>query len=197
MESEDDMHDANEAASVEEDDNYYSGGEEDDDMYEEGGAGADYDYSDDCAAEEDDDTGDYDFIANDSEDGDDALPSRLQKSYTILKEEDIQQRQEEDITKISTVLSIPRDAACILLRRYNWSVNNVHEEWFSNEEVVRKAVGLLEKPLVKCLNYKELPVESVLRTTSATVYVQLHVLIFSVMHVGKVRPAKKHLADLK
>lgn len=44
----------------------------------------------------------------------------LQKNYTILKEEDIKQRQEEDITKISTVLSIPREAACILLRRYNW-----------------------------------------------------------------------------
>lgn len=44
----------------------------------------------------------------------------FQKSYTILKEEDIQQRQEEDVTRISTVLSISREAACILLRHYNW-----------------------------------------------------------------------------
>ncbi|KAK6145784.1 hypothetical protein DH2020_019653 [Rehmannia glutinosa] len=157
MESEDDMHDANEIASVEEEDDYYSGGEdeEEEDMDEEGEAGEDdysYDYADE---DDDDDTGDYDFIANYSDDGDDALASRSQKSFTILKEEDIEQRQEEDITKISTVLSIPREAACILLRRYNWSVNNVHEEWFANEEVVRKAVGLLEKPFVKLPNFKE------------------------------------------
>ncbi|XP_011073921.1 probable E3 ubiquitin-protein ligase ARI8 [Sesamum indicum] len=156
MESEDDMHDANEVASVEEEDDYYSGGEEEEgDMDEEGGAEDDYDYSYEYGDEEDDDTGDYDFIANYSDDGDDVLASRSQKNYTILKEEDIQQRQEEDITKISTVLSIPREAACILLRRYNWSVNNVHEEWFANEERVRKAVGILEKPLVKTTNFKE------------------------------------------
>ncbi|KAL0368663.1 UNVERIFIED_CONTAM: putative E3 ubiquitin-protein ligase ARI8 [Sesamum calycinum] len=156
MESEDDMHDANEVASVEEEDDYYSGGEEEEeDMDEEGGAEEDYDYSYDYGDEEDDDTGDYDFIANYSDDGDDVLASRSQKNYTILKEEDIQQRQEEDITKISTVLSIPREAACILLRRYNWSVNNVHEEWFADEERVRKAVGIMEIPLVKTTNFKE------------------------------------------
>ncbi|KAL1561358.1 putative E3 ubiquitin-protein ligase ari8 [Salvia divinorum] len=151
MESEDDMHDANEVASVEEDDNYYSGGEDDHDM-DEAGEGEDYGY--DYDEEEDDDAADYDFIAN-SDDGDDALVSRSQKNYTILKEEDIQRRQFEDITKISTVLSIPREAACILLRRYNWSVNNVHEEWFADEENVRRAVGILEKPVVKSPNYKE------------------------------------------
>ncbi|XP_042059188.1 probable E3 ubiquitin-protein ligase ARI7 [Salvia splendens] len=152
MESEDDMHDANEVASVEEDDNYYSGGEDDHDMDE---AGEDEDYGYDYADEkDDDDAADYDFIAN-SDDGDDALVSRSQKNYTILKEEDIQRRQFEDITKISTVLSIPREAACILLRRYNWSVNNVHEEWFADEENVRRAVGILEKPVVKSPNYKE------------------------------------------
>ncbi|KAL1535259.1 RBR-type E3 ubiquitin transferase [Salvia divinorum] len=79
----------------------------------------------------------------------------LQKNYTILKEEDIQERQFEDITKISTVLSIPREAACILLWRYNWSVNNVHEEWFADEENVRRAVGILETPAVKALNFRE------------------------------------------
>ncbi|GER41654.1 RING/U-box superfamily protein [Striga asiatica] len=154
MESEDDMHDANEVASVEEEDDYYSGGEEED-MDAEGDDEEDYGYSYDYANEEDDDTGDYDFVANYSDDDDDTLHSRSQKSYTILKEEDIQQRQEEDITKIATVLSIPRAAACILLQRYNWSVNNVHEEWFANEEAVRKAVGLLEKPLVKYQSFTE------------------------------------------
>ncbi|KAL7128117.1 hypothetical protein ABFS83_14G294500 [Erythranthe nasuta] len=149
MESEDDMHDANDVASAEEEDDYYSGGEEEEeDMDEEGEDEEDYDF-----AEEDDvDTGDYDFIANNSDD--DAIASRSQ-NYTILKEEDIRQRQEEDITTISTVLSISREAACILLRRYEWTVNNVHEAWFADEERVRKAVGILDKPLVKFTNSGE------------------------------------------
>ncbi|KAL8487403.1 hypothetical protein ACS0TY_023454 [Phlomoides rotata] len=149
MDSEDDMHDANEVASVEEED-YYSGGEEDD--MDEGEAGEEYNYA--YADEDEDDSGDYVFTANYSDD-DDALVSRSQKNYTILKDQDIHQRQAEDITKISTVLSISRESACILLRRYNWSVNDVHEKWFADEEGVRKAVGILEKPLVKSPNFKE------------------------------------------
>lgn len=43
-----------------------------------------------------------------------------QPSYTILTEADIQQHQEDDITRVSTVLSISRDDAIILLRHYNW-----------------------------------------------------------------------------
>ncbi|CAA3023341.1 probable E3 ubiquitin- ligase ARI8 [Olea europaea subsp. europaea] len=144
MESDDDMHDANDLASAEEEDDYYSGGEEEVD---------DNDYSYDQAQDEgQEDIEDFEFMANES---DDVPVSRLQKNYTILTDEDIRQRQEEDITRISTVLSISRDAACILLRRYKWSVNDVHEEWFADEERVRNAVGLLEKPLVKFSNAKE------------------------------------------
>ncbi|KAL2249421.1 UNVERIFIED_CONTAM: putative E3 ubiquitin-protein ligase ARI8 [Sesamum indicum] len=153
MESEDDMHDANEVV-VEEDDDYYSGGE-DADMGTEGEAEEEdygsYDYDD----EEDDGVG-YDFVADDSDDGDNVLVSRSQKNYTILKEEDIRQRQEEDITRISNVLSISKEAAGLLLRRYNWSVNDVHEEWFADEERVRHAVGILEKPVVKFLSVREI-----------------------------------------
>lgn len=35
------------------------------------------------------------------------------------------------------------------------SVNNVHEAWFADEEKVRKAVGIMEKPLVKFSNSVE------------------------------------------
>ncbi|CAI9761651.1 unnamed protein product [Fraxinus pennsylvanica] len=144
MESDDDMHDANDLASAEEEDDYYSGGEEEVD---------DYNYSYDEAEDEDEENiEDFEFMANES---DDVPVSRLQKNYTVLTDEDIRQRQEEDITRISTVLLISRDAACILLRRYKWSVNDVHEEWFSDEERVRKAVGILEKPLVQFSNAKE------------------------------------------
>lgn len=127
MESEDDMHDANEAESG--DDDFYSGNDSDDDY--------DYDY----------DAADYDFFANEIDDADDVIESRGQKSYTIMNEEDIRQRQEDDITRISNVLSLSREAACILLRHYNWSVNLVHEEWFADEERVRMAVGLLDHPV--------------------------------------------------
>ncbi|GAA0154249.1 ubiquitin-protein ligase [Lithospermum erythrorhizon] len=81
--------------------------------------------------------------------------SMLQKNYTVLKEEDIHQHQEDDITTISTVLSVSRVAACILLRRYNWNVSDVHEEWFNDEERVRKAVGLPDKPTIQISNVEE------------------------------------------
>lgn len=44
----------------------------------------------------------------------------LFQNFNILNEDDIQQRQEESVTQISTVLSISRVAASILLRHYNW-----------------------------------------------------------------------------
>ncbi|OVA04605.1 zinc finger protein [Macleaya cordata] len=132
MDSEDDMHDANDVDSL---DDFYSG---------------------DTGMASDDGDGDYEFIDNDTDDSDDSTSHRQQQNYTILNEEDIRQRQEEDITKISTVLSIPRVSASILLRHYNWSVSKVHDAWFADEEKVRKAVGLLERPIVQIPNIKEL-----------------------------------------
>ncbi|KAA3485608.1 putative E3 ubiquitin-protein ligase ARI7 [Gossypium australe] len=77
-------------------------------------------------------------------------------SYTVLKEADIKQRQEDDISKVSTVLSISRVDATILLRYYNWSVSKVHDEWFADEGRVRQSVGLLERPAVQVSNAREL-----------------------------------------
>nr|DAD43494.1 TPA_asm: hypothetical protein HUJ06_001724 [Nelumbo nucifera] len=122
MDSEDDMHDANDVESL---DDFYSG---------------------ETAMASDDDDADYDF--NDTDDSDDTISHRQQQNYTILSEADIRQRQEEDISMISTVLSIPRVSASILLRHYNWSVSKVHDAWFADEDKVRKAVGLLERPIV-------------------------------------------------
>lgn len=131
MDSEDDMHDANDVESVDED--FYSG---------------------ETGIESDDGDGDYDFVDNDS-DGSEDIASHRQQNYTILNENDIKVRQEEDISRVSTVLSIPRVSACILLRYYNWSVSKVHDEWFADEDRVRKAVGLLENP-VEMPNFDEL-----------------------------------------
>lgn len=111
------------------DDDFYSGGDARDDS-------------------DDDDVMDYDFIDNDSDDSDTVLAHhRSQANYSILNEADIHKCQEESITKISTVLSIPRVAAGILLRHYNWSVSKVNDEWFADEGKVRRIVGLLENPV--------------------------------------------------
>ncbi|KNA05953.1 hypothetical protein SOVF_185600 isoform B [Spinacia oleracea] len=134
MDSEDDMHDANDVESLED---FYSG---------------------DTAIDSDDAAdGDYEFIDNDSEDEyDDFTSHRNQQNYTILSEADIRQWQENDILKISTVLSISKIEASILLRHYSWSVSKVNDEWFADEEKVRNTVGLLERPVVEFPNAREM-----------------------------------------
>ncbi|XP_014521929.1 probable E3 ubiquitin-protein ligase ARI7 [Vigna radiata var. radiata] len=137
MDSEDDMHDANDIESL--DDDFYSGETED--------APMDY-YSD------------YDDVADDyfedADDSDRIESRRPEQNFTILRELDIRQRQEDDITRVSTVLSIPRVSASILLRHYSWSVSKVHDAWFADEEQVRKTVGLLDKPVFQNSNAREL-----------------------------------------
>ncbi|CAL1370448.1 unnamed protein product [Linum trigynum] len=125
MESEDDF-DMQDAAESAEDD-FYSGGDDGFDT---------------------DDADDYEFIDNDSDDSDDLVSHRHQQNYTILSEADIRRRQDDDVARISTVLSISKVAGSILLRHYNWSVSKVHDEWFADEARVRKAVGLLEALVV-------------------------------------------------
>ncbi|CAA7400457.1 unnamed protein product [Spirodela intermedia] len=120
MDSSDDLNDWNDLDL--EDDDFYGGGNSD---------------------EEDDDSG---LEENDSDDSEDVLHNRHQ-NYTILSEHDIIQLQMADISRVSQVLLISRDDACILLRHYKWSVNRVHDEWFADEKGVRKAVGLLETPM--------------------------------------------------
>ncbi|CAL0332465.1 unnamed protein product [Lupinus luteus] len=140
MDSDDDMHDANDVDSL--DDDFYSGETED--------APIDYysDYNDD-----DDDNDDNDDDYFDDGDDSDKLP---EQNFTILKESDIQQRQEDDINRVAAVLSISRVSAGILLHNYNWSVTKVHDAWFADEDLVRKTVGLLEKPVVQHSNTREL-----------------------------------------
>ncbi|KAE9593299.1 putative aminoacyltransferase, E1 ubiquitin-activating enzyme [Lupinus albus] len=101
---------------------------------------------------------DYDDDAADDyfDDTDRILSRRPQQNFTILKESDIRQRQDEDINRVATVLSISEVSASILLRHYNWSVSKVHDAWFADEDSVRKAVGLLEQPVVQCPNDEEL-----------------------------------------
>ncbi|KAK4744006.1 hypothetical protein SAY87_010318 [Trapa incisa] len=135
MDSEDGMHDANDVESLDED--FYSG--EADDYYSNDNADVDG----------------YEFVEDSDDDYDVSAVHRYQQNYTILTEEDIRKRQEDDITRVSTVLSISSNDAIILLRHYNWSVSKAHDAWF-DEAGVRKAVGLLERPIVMHHNAREL-----------------------------------------
>ncbi|KAF5196904.1 E3 ubiquitin-protein ligase arih1 [Thalictrum thalictroides] len=74
--------------------------------------------------------------------------SQLQKKYIVLSEDDIRARQEQAITEVSSMLSTSRASACIVLRHFNWDVNEVHDSWFADEEKVRKTTGWLKIPVV-------------------------------------------------
>ncbi|XP_010522193.1 PREDICTED: probable E3 ubiquitin-protein ligase ARI7 isoform X2 [Tarenaya hassleriana] len=86
----------------------------------------------------------------DEEDDDDFadFASEHQRRYAILTEEDIRKRQKDDIETVSTILSISKIEASLLLRHCRWSVTEVNEEWLSDEERVRRAVGLLDRTIV-------------------------------------------------
>ncbi|XP_026431650.1 probable E3 ubiquitin-protein ligase ARI7 [Papaver somniferum] len=109
----------------------------------------DGDYTD-CIDSEDESDSSDDGIVFGVEEDDEVVGSdkpgsdRHEKSYTVLLEEDIRQQQQKDITQVSNTLSISRVSGTILLRHYNWDVEKAHEAWFSDEEKVRKDVGLLE-----------------------------------------------------
>ncbi|XP_009340337.2 probable E3 ubiquitin-protein ligase ARI7 [Pyrus x bretschneideri] len=137
MDSEDDMHDANDVESMDDDDGFYS----------------DEDALDYYGTDEDD--ADVDF-GDDNEGIERIEASRAENNYIVLKESDIKHCQEDDITSVSAVLSISRVSSSILLRYYNWSVSKVHEAWFADEDKVRKTVGLLKKSVVQFPHSREL-----------------------------------------
>ncbi|KAF9612152.1 hypothetical protein IFM89_038340 [Coptis chinensis] len=78
------------------------------------------------------------------------------QNHTVLTEEEIKACQDEAITEVESVLSLPRDSAIVLLCEYNWRVSNVTDDWFADEDKVRKKVGLLVKPVVYYLPDKKI-----------------------------------------
>ncbi|WCJ21522.1 RING/U-box superfamily protein [Euphorbia peplus] len=91
--------------------------------------------------------GDYCFDDPNCSDHEDYLPDILdlqsEKFYTVLHEDQIKQRQNDAVTELSSVLSLPRKASTILLCSFEWSVSDVLDKWFSNEDQVRKSCGLV------------------------------------------------------
>ncbi|KAI3899259.1 hypothetical protein MKW92_035670 [Papaver armeniacum] len=63
---------------------------------------------------------------------------RQEDRYAILMQQAV-------IRQVANILSMPRVSAITLLRYYNWDVNKAQIAWFSDEETVRKDVGLLGK----------------------------------------------------
>nr|GEX92809.1 hypothetical protein [Tanacetum cinerariifolium] len=96
-----------------------------------------YASDDDCNYIDDDDT---DNIINNAP----INEVNSTKSYLILKEDDLIQRQQEEINKVTSVLSVSNDYACMLLLKYNWHVTTLHKAWFEDEVKVRESVGLLD-----------------------------------------------------
>lgn len=103
---------------------------------------------DDCIYNETDED-ENSIDENETDNGDEihdderAIISIRGKNFNVLKAEDIQNRLQDEIMKVSSVLFVPREAATILLCSYNWDVDKVNEEWFADEEKVRKASGLM------------------------------------------------------
>ncbi|KAH6815955.1 hypothetical protein C2S53_017380 [Perilla frutescens var. hirtella] len=84
------------------------------------------------------------------------------KDYTVLKEEMIKQLQENDISEVSGVLSVSRGTTCTLLLRQSWKVSSIFEDWFSDEERLRKSIGISSKKISpKPENYCKIFMENV------------------------------------
>ncbi|KAH7524037.1 hypothetical protein FEM48_Zijuj06G0075800 [Ziziphus jujuba var. spinosa] len=64
-------------------------------------------------------------------------------SYKILNEADIRQRQEDDIERVRTALSVSKASAIVLLRHFNWNFSKLCDEWFDDEDGARNKTGLL------------------------------------------------------
>ncbi|KAF0905776.1 hypothetical protein E2562_008830 [Oryza meyeriana var. granulata] len=114
------------------DEDFYTGDSDDEcDINKSGG-----DYMDEDGNDDDDDYGEQ--AVEETEDG----GSEMEKTYVVLTEDGIRARQEEDIAKVSEVLSMPPGFAAVLLRHFKWMAGRLQEEWFLDERRVRDAVGL-------------------------------------------------------
>lgn len=67
--------------------------------------------------------------------------------YTILTEETIKQLLQNDVSEVSTVLSVSRGIACSLLLHKSWNVSSILEHWFTDEEGLREAIGISRKQI--------------------------------------------------
>lgn len=61
--------------------------------------------------------------------GDETMSS-IERSYRVMKKADIQKYLRDDITLVSTTLSISTSAAAVLLHYYAWNIFKLQDAWF-------------------------------------------------------------------
>ncbi|KFK25556.1 hypothetical protein AALP_AA8G130200 [Arabis alpina] len=119
-------------------------------------------YSDDDIIITDSDSEEDNYHYTDGDDGKDSYyeeiiehdyTSNRQLGYVVLKEVDILKHQRDDIEQVSTILSISQAEAIVLLLHYRWSTSKVEDEWFTDENRVRKLVGILKEPILEYNNH--------------------------------------------
>lgn len=102
--------------------------------------GESYDYMDTDNAEADSSSEDYAFDT-----GAEVETTARKHPYVILTKADIERKRAEAIQNVIGILDISEDEASKVLRKYKWDANRVNEEWFSDMDAVRKAVGLMRE----------------------------------------------------
>ncbi|XP_074315835.1 putative E3 ubiquitin-protein ligase ARI10 [Silene latifolia] len=65
--------------------------------------------------------------------------------YTVLAESDIQNRQNEQISHLSSLFSVSNAEAIVLLCHYKWDPSRLLDQWFDDEATIRNKAGLLVK----------------------------------------------------
>eukprot|EP00823_Brevimastigomonas_motovehiculus_P006365 TRINITY_DN526_c0_g1_i1.p1 TRINITY_DN526_c0_g1~~TRINITY_DN526_c0_g1_i1.p1 ORF type:complete len:597 (-),score=160.21 TRINITY_DN526_c0_g1_i1:166-1956(-) len=68
-----------------------------------------------------------------------------QVSYQIVEPERLAEQKESLIKQASELLFVTLEEASLLLRHYQWNSMKLREEWFKDQEKVRKTVGLSAK----------------------------------------------------
>ncbi|XP_074316181.1 putative E3 ubiquitin-protein ligase ARI10 [Silene latifolia] len=107
-----------------------------------------------------DNNNDEDFAASSSPnphgaDGGNNSNHCKEKRYTILNDVEIKRRQDEEISYVSSVLSLSTSEAILLLCHYNWSTSQLNDDWFANEQQVRTKVGLINNITVNHFSNKK------------------------------------------
>ncbi|GLJ47796.1 hypothetical protein SUGI_1009450 [Cryptomeria japonica] len=75
--------------------------------------------------------------------------------YRVLSFQDIREEQEKAMETVSSLCCLSQAESRILLQQFNWSITNLVEQWFYNEQKVRKDSGLFDKAPVKQLRADE------------------------------------------
>eukprot|EP00879_Flechtneria_rotunda_P014450 GHRR01015099.1.p1 GENE.GHRR01015099.1~~GHRR01015099.1.p1 ORF type:complete len:471 (+),score=115.95 GHRR01015099.1:168-1580(+) len=102
-----------------------------------------YEYEDsdqDMQMDTDDEDDDYGFDT-----AADAFSAQRKNKYAVLTKVDISKRQEEAIESVTSILGISDEDAARVLRKYKWDAARVNEEWFSDMDAVRAAVGMVDE----------------------------------------------------